>query len=255
MLFGSVFLGPSVYAASSIEFKGYQFSSSEVYQGHSNVYVDLKIANDGNSSIIVHGAFVHFDWQASNESFMVGSEASGEPYDLGKELDPAEDYTFRIAFSVPSSVSEGEHVFYFKVFHSNNLEEPWNPRERDPYAALMIHSLYEGTYKAFVASVEARVAQAEGAGFISPEAQSLVREAKEYLSDAHSYADQRMWQSASTRLSSCSARIDRAYEAEQRFIMFLIIAGVAGGGAAIGAGFFIRRRKKRSSESSSEKAE
>ena len=254
VLFYSIFLCPSVYAASSIGFESYQFSSSKIYQGNSDVYVDLQIINIGNSSFVLHGAFVHFDWQASNESFMVGSQRSDEPYDLGKELKPAEDYTIRIGFSVPLKVSEGAHLFYFKVFYNNGLEVQWNPRAKYPYAELTIYSAYETSYTDRITSIEEKVAEAEGAGFISPEARSLLRRAQDYLSDAHSYVDQGNWKSASSCLTVSSNFIDQAYEAEQRFKTYLVIGGVIGGGAVIGAGLFVRRRKKRSKKLSSKKA-
>lgn len=257
VLFCGVFLCPFIYAAGSIEFESYQFSSPKIYQGNSNVYVDLEIINTGNSSLVVHGAFVVFDWQASNESFMVGSKESGEPYDLAKELKPAENYIIRIAFSVPLQVKEGAHLFYFKVFYNNGLEVQWNPREKYPYAELAVYSAYEAIYASRITSIEEKVAQAEGAGFISPEARSLLRQAEDHLSEAQSFADQGNWYTASSRLTSSSDLIDQAYEAEQRFKTYLIIGGVIGGGAVIaviGAALFVRRRKKRSRELTSKKA-
>jgi len=232
------------YASSSIGFEGYQFSSLGIYQGAPNVHVDLQIINNSNSSLIVHGAFVHFDWQASNESFMAGSQRSGEPYDLGKELEPAENYIVRITFSVPLSVSEGGHLFYFKVFYDNGLEDQWNPRAEDPYAELRIYSWYEHVYLDHIDETEEKVAQAQGAGFISPEARSLLQRAEDNLNKAYSSADQGDWERAASYVISSSSYINQAYEAEQRFQTYLIIGAVIGVGAVVGGVLLVRRRKR-----------
>jgi len=243
-LFSVILLCRPAYASTRIGFESYQFSSLEIYQGASNVYVDLQIANDSNSSLIVHGAFVHFDWQALNESFMAGSQRSGEPYDLGKDLDPAEDYVIRMSFSVPLSVSEGGHAFYFKVFYDNGLEDQWNPRAEDPYAELSIYSWYERLYFDHLDEAEEKVVQAQRAGFISPEARSLLQHAEDNLNAAYSYADEGDWKSAASHVISSSSRVDEAYEAEQRFHMYLIIGAVIGVGAVIGGVLLVRRRKR-----------
>jgi len=194
---------------------------------------------------------VHFDWQAFNESFAVGSERSGEAWDLGKELTPTEGYTIRInKISVPTSVSEGGHSFFFKVFYNDGLEVQWNPRAQDPFAELAIYNMYEPTYDALLVSVESKVAQAEGAGFISPDARSLLQRAENYLYDAYSYADQGKWQSAVSRLTSSSTVIDQAYATEQGLRTYLIVGGIIGIGAVIGVGLFVRQRRKRSKEPS-----
>lgn len=236
-----------VYAADSIGFESHQFSSSKIFQGASVVYVDLLITNNSNSSLIVHGAFVHFDWQASNESFMTGSQRSGDPYDLGKELEPAENYTIRLPFSVPLTVSEGGHLYYFKVFYDDGFEDQWNPRADDPYAELIIYSAYEQTYRSRIDDTEDKIAQAQEAGFISPEARSLLQRAEENLGSAHLYAGQKDWQKAQSYLISASSYIDQAYAAEQRFQIYLIIGAVIGAGAVIG-GVLLVRRKRRSSK-------
>jgi len=251
ILLCSILLCPSAYADDSIGFESYQFSSLKIYQGTSNVYIDLAIKNNGNSALFVHGALVHFDWQAFNESFMVGSERSGEAWDLGKELTPAEEYTIRISkISIPTSVSEGGHSFYFKVFYNDGLEAQWNPRAQNPFAELTIYNMYEPTYEALLISVEDKVAEAEGAGFISPDARSLLQRAENYLYDAYSYADDGKWQSAVSRLTSSSTVVDQAYVAEERFRTYLIIGGIVGIGAIIGVGLFVRQRRRRSKEPS-----
>ncbi len=254
VLFCSTFLFLPAYAANSIEFEGYQFLAQTIYQGDSGVHVDLDITNSSNSSIVVHGASVHFDWQASNESFVVGSQRSGEPFDLGKELQSAGQFVMRIRFSVPGSVSVGGHLFYFRVFYNNGLEVQWNPREKDPYAELTIHSLYEPQYPDIKTSIEEDFAQAQDAGFISPEARSFVTRAEEHLSEAQSYAEGADWQSAVARLSAASYDIEQAYEAEEKFRTYLIIGSAIGVGSVIGAGLLVRRqRKKRSLKLSNKK--
>lgn len=254
VLFYSMLLSPLTYAAGSIGFESFQFSSAKIYQGDSDVYVDLGIINNGNSSLVMHGAFVHFDWQATEENFMVGSQRSGEAWDIGKELAAAGRYTIRIDFSVPTSVIEGGHSFFFKVFYNDSSEAQWNPRAQDPFAELTVYNMWEPVYATLIISVEDKVAQAGGAGFISPEAKSLLQRAEGYLYDAYSYADQGKWQSAGARLQASSRYIDQAYDADQNFKTYLIVGGVIGIGAVIGAGLFIRRRRKRPSKSASEKA-
>jgi len=255
VLFCGIFLCPSACAAGSIEFKSYQFSSSKIYQGEFNVHVDLGIRNNGNSSLIVHGAFVHFDWQTTEENFMEGSQRSGEPWDFGKELEPNENHTIRIHFSVPTLLSEGDHLFFFRVYYNDGAEAQWNPYGQDISAVLTIYDMWEPIYSDRVITVEGEVAQAESAGFISPEAKSLLQRAGELLSEAHSYADEGKMQSAVSRLRSTSNMIEEAYEVEQGFRTYvMIIGGIIGIGAVIGAGLFVLVRRKRSSKSISNAA-
>jgi len=247
-------MSPSVYAAGSIEFEDYQFSSLKIHQGESGVHVNLEIKNNGNSSLVVHGASVHFDWQTAEESFMEGSQRRGEPWDFGKELKPTENHTIRIYFYVPILVSVGSHLFFFEVFYNDGAEAQWNPYGQDVNAVLAVYDLWEPIYSIAVIPVEEEVAQAESAGFISPEARSLLQRAGEVLSEAHSYAEEGKLESAVFRLRSTSNLIDQAYEVEQRFRTYLMFGGVIGIGAIIGAGLFIRRRRKRSSKSISKRA-
>ena len=252
----SIYLSPSAYATGSIGFESYQFSASKIYQGDSDVYVDLEIINNGNSSLVLHGGFAHFKWQATNESFLEGGQISGDAWDLAKELAPTESYTLQIEFSVPTTVSEDGYPFFFKVFYDDGLEVQWNPRAEDPYAELTIHSMYERIYNTIITSVEEKVAQAKGAGFISPDAGSLLQQAEDYLSNAYSYVGKGEWQNAVSHLQASSGVVTKAYEAEQRFWTYLytgIIGGVIGIGAVVGAVLFVRRRRKRSSKSISKK--
>jgi len=246
-------LSPSAYAASSIGFESYQFSASRVYQGDSDVYVDLDITNNGNSSILLHGGFVHFRWQEANESFMEGGQRSGDAWDLAKELAPTERYTLRIEFSVPATLSEDGYPFFFRVFYDDGLEAQWNPRAEDPSAELIIRNMYERVYVTVIDSVESKVALAKGAGFISPGARSLLQQADDYLYDANSFADQGTWEDAASHILASSRYVDEAYRAEQEFWTYLIIGGAIGIGVVIGAGLFVRRRRKRSSKSTGKK--
>ncbi len=246
VIFCSLALFCPVCAANSIGFEGYQFSSSEIYQGASNVYVDLQIMNDSNSSLIVHGASVQFDW--SNESFAAGSQRGGEPYDLGKELEPAEEYVIRIPFSVPLNVETGGRLFFFRVFHSNGLVVQWNPRAEDPYAELIVYNAGERIYLDLISETEDKVAQAQRAWFISPEARSILQHAEDNLNLAHSSADQKNWEKAASYVYSSSVLTDQAYEAEQRFRTYLGFGAVIGAGAVIGGVLLVRRKRRSGKE-------
>ncbi len=144
-------------------------------------------------------------------------------------------------------MEEGGHLFFFTVFHSNGLEDTWNPRAEDPTAELIIYSMYERTYLDQIDETEDKIAQAQGVWFISPEARSIRQHAEDNLNLAHSFADQEDWEKAVSYVGSSSALIDEAYEAEQRFQTYLSIGAVIGAGAVIG-GVLLVRRKRRSSK-------
>jgi len=242
----------TVYAAGEVDFVNFTFSSSKVYQGDSQLYVDLVIVNNGNLSVRLHGASVRFDWQAANESFMVGVSKGGEPFDLRKVVLPDADYTFRIFFDVPITTKVGYHFFEFRVFYDYQINatdwaldqnETWFPNI--PWA---VSDLYEKSYNILGTTVADKIAKAEAAGFISPEARSLLQTAITADNDAADYAAQGQWQIAVGKLQYANAVLDQTYGAEQAFRTYLIVGAIVGVAAIVGAVLFLRRRRRSKKE-------
>jgi hypothetical protein len=236
-----------VYAQGELSFVRFDFSSPKIYQGESNLYVDLNIINDGNASIKLHGAKVHFDWQPANESFITGVSKGGEPFDLRKNLAPNEEYTFRIFFFVPLTVSDGYHFFEFSAFYDYNTDSSWVLDQTEswfPNVLWSVYSVFEKQYYILEPRVTSDISQAQGAGFISPQAKSLLQQAKDYESDAADFAVEGQWQYAVGRLQGASIFIDQAYANDQSFKNLLIIGAIIGVAAAIVIAFIVRRRKR-----------
>lgn len=241
-----------VYAQGQLSFVRFDFSSSKVYQGESELYVDLNVINDGNASIKLHGAQVHFDWQAANESFITGVSKGGEPFDLRKNLAPNEEYAFRIFFFVPLTASDGYHFFEFSVFYDYSTGSSWVLDQTEnwfPNVLWSVHNVFEKEYYILEPRVTDDISQAQGAGFISPQANSLLQQAKDFGNDAADFASQGEWQYAVGRLQGASAFIDQAYSADQSFRLFVIVGLIIGVAAVIGVALIVRRRRKRSQKS------
>jgi len=245
-----------VSAAGSVAFVRYQFSASEVYQGDSDIYVELEIGNNGDSNIMLHGASVTFqDWSGTGE-YLIGSARSGELFDLKIALEPTKTYNLRIFFSVPVATSVGNHFFTFRVFHDSYNGSSWAYNQTSVFTPSSqflnpwkVHDAYEKTYNTLRPTVEAKMTVAEGAGFISPEARALLQRANEALDAADSYAAEDQWDFALGQVQGARYNIELAYGAEQSFRNFLIIGAIAGVAAIVAIGLFVRRRKRRSSQS------
>jgi hypothetical protein len=240
-----------VYAQGELSFVRFDFSSPKIYQGESDLYVDLNIINDGNASIKLHGAQIHFDWQATNESFITGVPKGGEPFDLRQTLAPNEEYTFRIFFFVQLTASEGYHFFEFSVFYDYSTDSSWvldQAKSWFPNVLWSVYSAFEKQYYILEPDVADEISQAQRAGFISPQANSLLQQAKDYENDAADFASQGEWQFAVGRLQGASIFIDQAYSADQNFKLFAIVGSIIGAVAVIGVALFFRQRRKRSAK-------
>jgi hypothetical protein len=239
---------PTCAVAGDVEFVSHQFSESKIYQGDSNVYVDLMITNGGNESIRVHGASVNFDWQGNGDNtFKVGSLAGGAPFDLKKTVAQDEVYSLEIFFSVPQTVSEGNHYYEFRVFFDSYNGTIWTLNRNAtwfPIASWEIHNSYERIYTNLNPAVQVRLDDAESAGFISPEAKSLLTRASQNINDAVGYKDQGEWQIAVGLLQGASSYINQAYGAEQSFRTFVPIGAIIGVAAVVVAVVFLRKRGK-----------
>lgn len=241
-----IFQVQPAYAEGKVSFVGFKFSSQKIYQGDSGLSVSLSIINDGNASIRLHGAQVHFDWQATNESFIIGVSKGGQPFDLRRIIAPNQNYTFMISFSVPTTATAGYHFFEFSVFHDYETVTGFVLDQTAtwfPDVLWSVYNVFEKSYGQLQPTVASKIARAEGAGFISPEANSLVQQAKTYENDAADFAAEGEWQYAVGRLQGASAFIDQAYTAEQNFRNYLIYGLIIGVIAIIAVGLFVRRRR------------
>jgi hypothetical protein len=236
-------------SAGEVGFVDHRFSATKIFQGDSNLYVNLTITNSGDDLIKVHGASVNLDWQEdSDNSFKVGTLLGGAPYDLQREIATSEFYTLTIFFNVQQNVSVENHFYEFRVFFDSLNGTIWT-RDKiatsfSPNQQLNIHSMFEKTYSNLLAAVEVKFDAAEGAGFISPEAKSLLAKANQNIADSVDYKDQGEWQIAVGLLQGASEYINQSYGAEQTFRTFVLVGTIIGVAAVVVAVVFLRKKGK-----------
>ena len=220
------------------------WSSQTIYQG-SMVNVVITFKNNAADEIEIDRIGVHFDWMAA-DGF------SGRDFPLSPIAVPAGgSHTFEaITITIPEDASVGEHSYYVGVDGSESFGGfAWD----SPEYTLDILSSGKKAFEDLLHTVQTKLNEALNASYESPEAQSLLEQAKDAYTEANLDAGEGNYQDAISGLETLSNYLDQAEAAEQAYyeqmaqqqqlLLYIAIIGIVVVVVVLIALLWRRRRK------------
>jgi hypothetical protein len=225
------------------------FPIGYVYPGVSTT-AELLVHNTWSEEVKITYVSYRFDWMSSSEGNST-SDMSANP-----AVGPSGErvYLGSAWFRVPSNARVGDHVVQILI-KGQRHGASWYDFSVSTIGSITIHSSYERTYRYNLHDETwNKIRAAQNANFLSPTAQSLLKQAENEFGAAMYWANYGDWQQAVESLQNASSLIDEAnveetaYE-EQQTLQYAVIAGALVAAVAIVAvAVFVFRRKKRSNE-------
>jgi hypothetical protein len=184
------------------------WSSSTVYQG-SVVNVVITFHNNSPDELTIDRIGLHFDWMAADD--FAGRDFTDSPI----AVPAGGSYTFdAITITVSNSTSAGEHSYIVGVDGSDSYGDfAW---DSTAYTIEILSS----SQKAFISllqTVQGELNEALNVTYKSPEAQSLIDQAKDAYTQANMEAGGGNYSEAITTLDNLSSYLDQAEMAEQQY--------------------------------------
>jgi len=184
------------------------WSSSTVYQG-SVVNVIMTFHNNAADELSIEQIGLHFDWMASDE--FAGHRFTESPI----AVPAGGSYTFdAITITVSNSTSAGEHSYFVGVDGSDSYGDfVWD----SPTDKIEILSSGQKAFIDLLQTVQGELNEALNVTYESPEAQSLLQQAKDAYTQANLEAGEGNYSEAITTLENLSSYLDQAEVAEQQY--------------------------------------
>lgn len=184
------------------------WSSQTIYQG-SIVNVIVTFHNNAADEIEIEQVGLHFDWMA--EDYFAGRDFSTSPI----AVPAGGSHTFEaITITVSNDTSVGEHSYYVGVDGSDSFGLfVWD----SPEYTVDIISSGRKTFQDLLVTIQKKLAQAINTTYESPEAQSLLQEAKDAYTLANLEAGEGNYQDAIQTLEALSSYLDQAEVAEKQY--------------------------------------
>lgn len=181
------------------------FDKSIYYQGDSGKLSVTIFNNWSDFQISTKQCYLQFDWQMSTMVFDSGA------YPI---IGSGSSFTFEIPFNIPSDAAVGNHQFNVVWVDKGILLG----KVVVASGSLLVHDAYEKVYFNLLSSVNDKLNTGYNANYKSPEAQSLVNQAKTAHEQAISYANQGKFQDAIASATTMSNLFDQAAVAEKSYV-------------------------------------
>lgn len=215
------------------------WASQTYYPGDSMVF-RIFVQSNSPDELLIQRIGLHFDWMP--EGAFYSSDLSAAPVSIPSNG----SYTFDImSASVLSNVTAGLHNYFVGLDGlQNNISFSWDSSP----ATIQIHDSREKGYNELQPQVESKIAEADNATYGSPEAQSLLQQAKDEYNSAKSLANDAKWYEAVSHLQNASDLLDQAAIAEENNAgqpNLLLIAAIIAVGVIIAVSIIVMVRRKR----------
>jgi len=214
--------------------------ASQTYYPGDTVIFRIFIQSNSPDELLIQRIGLHFDWMP--EGAFYSRDLSAAPVSIPSNG----SYTFDImSADVPSNVTAGLHNYFVGIDGlQNSISFSWD----SPPATIQIHDGREKGYNELLPQVESKIAEADNATYGSPEAQSLLQQAKEEKDSAESSATAGQWYDAASHLQNASDLLDQAAAAEENSAgqpNLLLIAAIIAVGVIIAVSIIVVVRRKR----------
>jgi len=184
------------------------WSSQTIYQG-SIVNVVIKFQNNAADELSIERIGLHFDWMAADD--FAGRDFTASPI----AVSAGGSHTFEaITITVSNDTSAGEHSYIVGVDGSDSYGDfAWDSPE------YMIEVLSSGkkAFEDLLRTVQSELNEALNVTYESPEAISLLQQAKDAYTQANLDAGEGNYQDAISTLENVSSYLDQAEVAEQQY--------------------------------------
>jgi hypothetical protein len=185
-----------------------EWSSQTVYQG-SIVNVVITFHNNAADELTLDRIGLHFDWMSSDE--FAGHDFTASPVTVPASGSQTFD---AVTITVSNSTSAGEHSFFVGVDGSDSFGDfVWD----SPEYTIEILSSSKKAFEDLLFVVQKELSEALNVTYESPEAQSLLRQAKDAYKVANGYGSDGNYSAAITTLENLSSYLDQAEVAEQQY--------------------------------------
>ncbi len=183
---------------------------------------------------------LHFDWMPEGDFY--SRDLSAAPVAIPSNG----SYTFDImSADISSNATAGLHSYIVGIEGlQNGVDFSWD----SPPATIQIHDGRERGYNELLPQVESKIAEADNATYGSPEAQSLLQQAKDEYELAKSSANDAKWYDAASHLQNASGLLDQAAVAEEKNAgqpNLLLIGAIIAVGVIIAVSIIVVVRRKR----------
>jgi len=185
------------------------WTTATPYQGQ-NTSVKLFLTSKSSEQIIIYYIGIHFDWMAA-DSF-IGLDLSDDPAVVtasGIHIFDA------MAIKIPENVGVGSHSYFIGIdgVEGSTDSFSWN----SPILTLQILDVRSEVYVMLTTQVNNDISIADDSAYQSPEAQSLLEQAKSKYLEAQASANAGNWEEAVSALQQAAINLERAETAEQQF--------------------------------------
>jgi hypothetical protein len=185
-----------------------EWSSQAVYQS-SVVNVVMTFHNNAADEISIDRIGLHFDWMAADD--FAGRDFSAIPI----AVSAGGSYTFdAVTITVSNNTSAGEHSYFVGVDGSDSYGDfAWD----SPEYTIEILSSGKKAFEDLLFVVQKELNEALNVTYESPEAQSLLQQAKNAYTQANLDAQDGNYTVAISTLENLSSYLDQAEVAEQQY--------------------------------------
>jgi hypothetical protein len=215
------------------------WASPTYYSGDTLVF-RIFFQSNSNDDLLIQRIGLHFEWMP--EGAFYSHDLSAAPVSIPSNG----SYTFDImSAEISSNVTAGLYSYFVGVDGlQNNISFSWD----SPPATIQIHDGRERGYNELLPQVESKLAEANNATYGSPEARSLLQQARDEFEQAESSASEEKWYDATSHLQDASTLLDQAAEAEENSAgqpNWLLIAAITAIGVIIAVSILVVVRRKR----------
>jgi hypothetical protein len=186
------------------------WSNTALYQGRS-VTVMVSFKSDSPEELTIYYVGLHFDWLDSDT--FVGPDLSDNPVTISGYG----GYTFGpIAILIPEDAAVGAHNYFVGIdgLEAESAGFSWD----SPSQTIQIQDYETLVYNSLLTQVSDNITAADNRKYQSPEAQSLLEQAKSEYANALSFANTENWTEAVTALQKAYTYLEQSDAKEQDFV-------------------------------------
>jgi hypothetical protein len=184
------------------------WSTSTVYQG-SVVNVVITFHNNSPDELTIDRIGLHFDWMGEDD--FAGRDFTASPITISAGASQTFD---AVTITVSNDTSAGTHSYFVGVDGSDSYGNfAWD----SPTYTIEIQSSGQKAFIDLLQTVQKELNEALNVTYESPEAQSLMQQAKEAYTEANIEAQNGNYTNAISTLENLSGYLDQAEVAEQQY--------------------------------------
>ena len=184
------------------------WSTSTVYQG-SVVNVVITFHNNSPDELTIDRIGLHFDWMGEDD--FAGRDFTDSPITVSAGASQTFD---AVTITISNDTSAGTHSYIVGVDGSDSYGNfAWD----SPTYTIEIQSSAQKAFIDLLQTVQGELNEALNVTYESPEAQSLLQQAKDAYTQANLDAGEGNYSAAITTLENLSSYLDQAEVAEQQY--------------------------------------